>query len=474
MTDVLAAQPLLAIEAIGGDRHGDLLGAAPSRGSGESCLRCRGISDSTEEGLSDIEGHRSTPSSIASLSAGYQQLLPAAIEGTTTTANAASVPLSAVAAGSQAGTEPLAVLTEPGSAAEASATVTPSDAHTVDGVGTAHVPAAGSAQSSNHFFDCNFLAPVLLRVLRGHPADVDGAHETQTRRLMCRLRRQLSISACFFCLHSAVIVVCLLKSFSTLAEAKGEQCSGLVRTWLFILLGMQLSGPLSVLIAALGRCCLGPLVVRGLLLFTWPCMLIILLIWCIAPIYMASDCPAFRKIGFQAFMLQIMSNFLLLMSLVYVMSARPNIIRLSSIITRSAFSLDMIAKVPAVELPNREECVICLGCEEDEEAPTQGQEEDAEVKARPPWRRLECGHVFHEQCLFTWLRKTKRCPVCRRQVKKVKKRVQDPAAQSGSVAVEVASREEQGTQTDASRHSPALELSPGTDRVVLTVGSPNE
>jgi hypothetical protein len=36
-----------------------------------------------------------------------------------------------------------------------------------------------------------------------------------------------------------------------------------------------------------------------------------------------------------------------------------------------------------------------------------------DVRPRPPWRRLRCGHQFHEQCLFQWLRKAKRCPICR-------------------------------------------------------------
>jgi hypothetical protein len=32
---------------------------------------------------------------------------------------------------------------------------------------------------------------------------------------------------------------------------------------------------------------------------------------------------------------------------------------------------------------------------------------------RPKWRRLRCGHQFHEECLFKWLKKAKKCPTCR-------------------------------------------------------------
>jgi hypothetical protein len=64
--------------------------------------------------------------------------------------------------------------------------------------------------------------------------------------------------------------------------------------------------------------------------------------------------------------------------------------------------------------------------EKDPEAPQnqlcQNQAGDCSTsipKARPPWRRLRCGHRFHEACLFTWLRKAKRCPICRTHIREV-------------------------------------------------------
>lgn len=62
--------------------------------------------------------------------------------------------------------------------------------------------------------------------------------------------------------------------------------------------------------------------------------------------------------------------------------------------------------VPPGEAPEADECVICMGgCKQS------GFE--------PRWRRLKCGHHYHEQCIFQWLKKVEsgqRCPMCRRHV----------------------------------------------------------
>lgn len=63
--------------------------------------------------------------------------------------------------------------------------------------------------------------------------------------------------------------------------------------------------------------------------------------------------------------------------------------------------------VPAGEAPPADECVICLGsCENCED--TGG--------GKPRWRRLQCGHHFHESCIFEWLKKSMQCPMCRRNI----------------------------------------------------------
>ena len=35
---------------------------------------------------------------------------------------------------------------------------------------------------------------------------------------------------------------------------------------------------------------------------------------------------------------------------------------------------------------------------------------------------LECGHRFHTKCIFTWLSKNDTCPLCRGEVKELKRR----------------------------------------------------
>lgn len=59
------------------------------------------------------------------------------------------------------------------------------------------------------------------------------------------------------------------------------------------------------------------------------------------------------------------------------------------------------------EAPPADECVICLGsCEGCHCA----------EGSNPLWRRLRCGHHFHEHCIFEWLKKSQRCPMCRRHI----------------------------------------------------------
>jgi hypothetical protein len=60
------------------------------------------------------------------------------------------------------------------------------------------------------------------------------------------------------------------------------------------------------------------------------------------------------------------------------------------------------------EAPSSDECVICLGsCE------ACG---DTENSMPQQWRRLRCGHHFHEHCIFEWFKKSQRCPMCRRHI----------------------------------------------------------
>jgi len=62
----------------------------------------------------------------------------------------------------------------------------------------------------------------------------------------------------------------------------------------------------------------------------------------------------------------------------------------------------ILAEGAAVELGA--ECCICL----EGDSPSQIEE-----GRRESWRKLRCGHHFHERCLVEWLRRARRCPLCR-------------------------------------------------------------
>lgn len=79
------------------------------------------------------------------------------------------------------------------------------------------------------------------------------------------------------------------------------------------------------------------------------------------------------------------------------------------------------------DTPEACECVVCLGSRE---------EELSSCKAKLPWCQLRCGHAFHQDCIFEWLRKSQRCPICRRHVVEDEKTSAPPrdddAVQGGS------------------------------------------
>jgi hypothetical protein len=71
------------------------------------------------------------------------------------------------------------------------------------------------------------------------------------------------------------------------------------------------------------------------------------------------------------------------------------------------------AVVPLGEAPPGEECVICLGNRHACCDPNL----DVDVEAtKQQWRRLQCGHHFHENCIFEWMKKSAQCPMCRQSL----------------------------------------------------------
>eukprot|EP00933_Yihiella_yeosuensis_P066394 TRINITY_DN7064_c3_g1_i1.p1 TRINITY_DN7064_c3_g1~~TRINITY_DN7064_c3_g1_i1.p1 ORF type:complete len:343 (+),score=47.46 TRINITY_DN7064_c3_g1_i1:60-1088(+) len=58
---------------------------------------------------------------------------------------------------------------------------------------------------------------------------------------------------------------------------------------------------------------------------------------------------------------------------------------------------ELIRASPPPEATGNLECSICLG----------------EGTLLSTWRTLPCKHYFHEECLFEWLKRSRRCPLCR-------------------------------------------------------------
>jgi hypothetical protein len=216
--------------------------------------------------------------------------------------------------------------------------------------------------------------------------------------------------------------------------------------------------------------------------------MVALVVWCIfAIVYIRppATCKPLRGFLLEALALQSTIILLIVIALVFLLASHPMITRLNDLIARGAVLSEasgLVAEVDPNDAPAKEECVICLGCMEDEDSDSDDRgpassidagpgleirecgglgldvdhcEDDLETglaatgncsavsktKARPPWRRLRCGHRFHETCLFTWLRKVKRCPICRSHMREVPAWQRAQLAQAAETAAASASSE---------------------------------
>jgi len=125
---------------------------------------------------------------------------------------------------------------------------------------------------------------------------------------------------------------------------------------------------------------------------------------------LASEAQGMTVFLLQALAMQITVALLLSFGGTYVKSTQLFLARLSNILTRSGLlskSSGLVVAIPPDEVPEGDECVICLGSREDDCCAA------GSGKGRPRWCRLRCGHHFHEECIFEWLWKVQRCPVCR-------------------------------------------------------------
>lgn len=282
------------------------------------------------------------------------------------------------------------------------------------------------------------------------PEQLEGLRTNRGRRLLCQLRRYAVVAICFSGVSSLVAACLVARGSSALGKSRGAECQGSMRDWLLSYMLLQISGLLTFPALALLRR-LSPEIGQPILQFLSPAASILILGWCIGAVACVRPpplCPALRSFAAEALSLQIIVVLLLVVACTYLLAAQPIIARLNSVSARGGVlseALGLSVLVPGDLAPESDECVICLGCMEEEEqddvplSPAAGDLEEALVqprgeqgrppsKRRPQWRRLRCGHQFHEECLFQWLRKAKRCPICRchmRQAPRVRARSLD-------------------------------------------------
>eukprot|EP00929_Paragymnodinium_shiwhaense_P047671 TRINITY_DN24173_c0_g1_i1.p1 TRINITY_DN24173_c0_g1~~TRINITY_DN24173_c0_g1_i1.p1 ORF type:complete len:491 (-),score=117.57 TRINITY_DN24173_c0_g1_i1:144-1616(-) len=288
---------------------------------------------------------------------------------------------------------------------------------------------------------------------------LEGLQSQRAQRTVTQLRRYMYAAVSSALLASFASVALLVRGLEALQASRPVECKGPLREWLQSYLFLQVGGFWSIPVTlALRR--LLPQTGQAMTHFLGPGA-VLMLVWCIGAVaYLRApdNCPALHGMTYEALSLQIIIVLLFIVAGLHYLAAQPLIARTNDFASR-AFLLSeaamLVAEVPVDEAPSGEECVICLGClEEQTKPPSAVAEQQAAMSPqcadcgaasdlekgggcgngklderpscaapsayqciRPKWRQLRCGHKFHEECLFAWLRKAKRCPMCRRHVK---------------------------------------------------------
>mmetsp|Transcript_62090 Transcript_62090/g.131158 ORF Transcript_62090/g.131158 Transcript_62090/m.131158 type:complete len:547 (-) Transcript_62090:75-1715(-) len=286
--------------------------------------------------------------------------------------------------------------------------------------------------------------------------DVSGCARVQ--RLLPQLHRTL-LAAAFFgiCAIVAAIALAARVGMALMASRDDQNCQGPMREWLRSYLLMWLIAPTLLPLAVLVRRA-SPSASRMAVHILWPSSVVSLLGWSAggaAYLRPPSKCSPLHGLAAEALSLQLLHIMLLTIALMYIAAAQPLVRKVNDTLARSelvAQAAALSVEIPTADLPGSQECVICLGCVEDEEeeamagmnpddleaAVEQQHLEDPEhpcssgnngsnganpPSGRPRWRQVQCGHRFHEDCLFEWLRKARvpsarRCPVCRHSLRR--------------------------------------------------------
>eukprot|EP00747_Dinoflagellata_sp_TGD_P056429 gnl/TRDRNA2_/TRDRNA2_150084_c0_seq1.p1 gnl/TRDRNA2_/TRDRNA2_150084_c0~~gnl/TRDRNA2_/TRDRNA2_150084_c0_seq1.p1 ORF type:complete len:479 (+),score=68.10 gnl/TRDRNA2_/TRDRNA2_150084_c0_seq1:107-1543(+) len=367
------------------------------------------VSPTTEE-LPLVE----TPAAEPFLPLQEPQLLPLHPQLVPAGADLREVEQSTAASSSSAAASLEAVTATPAAAPDSQALLPPTDA-------TSETPTR-RARRVSHTRDAMY-GHLVLRLLR---ADWRNQHEglrtARAKRLLHQLRRHLIAAGSFSLLGLIAALVLLVRTSIAFSSSRGlPQCQGRTRSWLIGLLALQLAGPACLPCVFLLRRAwpLGSGIVAQ---YVGPSAIVLVLFWCIGAVAYVEPqhkCPMLRSLPVEALVLQVATSVLMAVAGTYMITAQPLFTRLNDIVARGgslAEAAGLVEVVPQSDFPPPEECSICLGCLEDRA--DEGEDgEDGAVKVRPGWRRLRCGHAFHEKCIFDWIKRVKRCPICRRHLR---------------------------------------------------------
>jgi len=205
----------------------------------------------------------------------------------------------------------------------------------------------------------------------------------QHRATLRRLMRRIKCALCLFGLMWPVAAYLFGRGAGVFFGSWEASCLNAWWTaWLVGFLALQLASIVMIWVAPL------------LLLWTLGAALLL---------EVPRHCPALSDFFGQVLALQGVQCAFFLSAVCVALSARRDHHRLRQAVGRAdPRMLDMIAAVGADEIPDDEECAVCLS-----------HESEGADGPSSPWRQLACGHRFHEACLLRWLEEARRCPICR-------------------------------------------------------------
>lgn len=232
--------------------------------------------------------------------------------------------------------------------------------------------------------DTGFLSSLALNIVSSMVICSQGElHQMQHRATLQSLTRRIKCAICLFALMWPVAAFLFGRGAAVFFGSWEASClNGWWTAWLVGFLMLQLASIVMVWVAPL------------------------LLMWTLGAAWLLEvphHCPMIRDFLRQVLALQGVQCAFFLSAAWVCFSARPALHRLRQAVGRTDPQLlEMIVVVGADEIPNDEECAVCLS-----------HEAEGTDGSSSAWRQLACGHRFHEVCLLRWLEEARRCPICR-------------------------------------------------------------